>query len=97
GAVRLFPGFHQRHEEARQRGAAAIKDVRENIVALLVLKTEAHPARLEILAIRAARHLEELSLTRRPDLNVVGHGAGEAHIAGAELNDPVMKPQQLQD
>src|SRR5678815_4642154 len=53
-------------------------------------------ARLEILAIRATGHLEVSSLARRPHFDVIGLGAGESHVASAEIDHPVMQAEQLQ-
>src|SRR5260370_19564870 len=52
-AIGLLVGFHQRHEEPRQRGAAAAEDVRKLIVAAFAFESQIRPARLKLLAIRA--------------------------------------------
>src|SRR5258708_30844756 len=67
-AIGLLARFHQRHEEPGQRGAAAVEDVRELVVAAFAFEAQIHPARLKLLAIRATRHLQVLPLPRPPSL-----------------------------
>src|SRR4051794_29636839 len=57
-AVRLLMSFNERDEQAGERGAAAVEDVREFVFAGFALETQVHAARLEIFAIRAARNFE---------------------------------------
>ena len=95
-AVRLLVRFNQRDKQPRQCRAAAVEDVREFIFARFRFKPQIHPARLEILAVRAARHLEITPLPRRPHLEVVGLRARKAHVARAQQHHAVMQTQQLE-
>src|SRR5881396_1524993 len=69
--VGLLICLKERHEQPRQRRAAAVENVRELVFSRLRFETEVHPPRLEILAIRTARDFEITSLPRRPDLEVI--------------------------
>ena len=61
------------------------------------LEADRGPAGLEILEIGAGRDLPVLVLSRQPDLDVVGLGRGEAQVAGAERDHPVVQAELLQD
>ncbi len=67
------------------------------ILAAFGFVTHRHAAGLEIFAIGAARNFEILVLARCPNFDVVGHGAGETHITGAELHDAIVQAEELQD
>ena len=55
-----------------------------------------HAPRLEIGADRARRDLAIGPLPRQPDLDVVGLGRGEAHVAGAQRHDAIGQIEPLQ-
>ena len=59
-AVGLLAGFHQGHKKAGQGGAAAVEDVREFVFARRGFEAQIHAAGLEILAIGATGHFQEL-------------------------------------
>src|SRR5688572_7877512 len=50
-AVGLLPCLNERHEEARQSRAAAIKEVWKPVVAVFSLETQVHATRLEIFTV----------------------------------------------
>src|SRR5690606_16835694 len=52
--------------------------------------------RLEVAAVRAAGNLAILLLTGKPDLEVVGLARGEAEIARAENDPPIVEPEALE-
>src|SRR6266545_2861690 len=95
-AVRLLMRLDQSDEQSRQRRSAAIEDVRKTVLSARGLVAQAHPAGLEVLAIGATAHLQIAPLPWRPDFDVVRHGAGETHVARAELDDFVVQPKSLQ-
>src|SRR5688572_854326 len=83
-AIRLLMSFDQCDKQPCERRAAAVEDVRKLVFASFALKLQIHPSRLEVLAIRAARYFQILTLARRPDLDIVGQRARESHVASAK-------------
>ena len=55
-----------------------------------------HPARLEVAEVGARADLEPALDTRRPDLEVVLAGLGEAHLAGAHQQHAIGKAEALE-
>src|SRR3954468_17624524 len=89
--------FEQSNEETGQGRAAAIEDVGKTIFGIARLETCVHAAGLKIFTVGATRDFQVLVLSRSPDFNVVGFGAGESHIARAEEDDAIMKTKLLQN
>ncbi|MPN30922.1 hypothetical protein SDC9_178393 [bioreactor metagenome] len=69
----------------------------ELVLALGVLEPGLHPPRLEGFAVGAAGDFAIGTLRRQPDLEVVGLGCREAHVAGAQRDDAVGQLEPLQD
>src|SRR5690349_17944458 len=63
-AIGLLMRFDQCHEQSRQRGAAAVEQMRETVLARRSLVAQVHAAWLIVLAVRAARHFEIRPLPR---------------------------------
>ena len=59
--------------------------------------TNVGPAGLKVGAVGAGAYLQPLVATGGPDLNVIGLGRGETHVAGAQAQHPVRQAQQLAD
>ena len=97
GTVGLLMCFEERDEKSRERGTTAVQDVRKAVFACGAFETGVHAAGLEIFAVGAARNFQVLILARSPDLDVIGFGAGETHVACAEENDVVMEAELLED
>ena len=97
-AVLVLVVLQDRDERAADRDAGAVEGVDE-ARALAVLRPVArvHAPRLEVGADRAARDLAIGALPRQPDLDVVGLGRGEAHVAGAERHGAERQVEPLQD
>ena len=58
---------------------------------------DAGPTRLKRLGVAAGGYLPVLSLPRQPDLDVVGLGRREPHVARAEGDRPIGQAETLQD
>src|SRR5260221_5215756 len=66
------------------------------VLAAGILVFEIHPARLEILEIRAAGHFQITPLPGCPYFDVVGLCCTEAKIAGTEFDGLVVQSKDLQ-
>ena len=89
--------FHERDQRAPNREAGTVQCVDEARLAAvgrLVLHT--HAACLEILAIAAGADLAVGILRREPDLDVIGLGGSEAHIAGTEDDHAIWDAEKLE-
>ena len=64
--------------------------------AVLASVADAGPPGLEVVVAGAGGDFEEALLPRRPDLEVVGLGLAESHVAGAEEDDPVGQLEALE-
>ena len=56
-----------------------------------------HPSGLEVAADRAGRDFAKSPLPRQPDLEVVGLLRGEADVARAQRDDPIVQPEPFED
>src|SRR5882762_7120382 len=97
GAVGLLPRLEQRRDGAWQRDTRRIECVHQlRLRAGGGAVADVGTPRLEIGEAARARDLEPLADTRRPDLEVVRLGAGEAQVAGREQHDAVGELEALQ-
>ena len=90
--IRSLIRLDQRREQSRQRQPRTVERVAEPVF-LRVLEPQIHPARLEILEVRAARHFQIRVLPRRPHFDIVGLRRAETEIARAQLDDAVMQAE----
>src|SRR5262245_45789501 len=89
-AVGLLAVLEQGDQGAADREAGTVQRVHEPGLALaLGAIAGAHPARLEVAAVRAAGDLAIAPLARQPDLNVVRLARGKARIAAAQQHHAV--------
>src|ERR1043166_3637409 len=93
----LLPRFDQGNKESGQRSAAPIENMRQDVLSGGILKSQVHAARLKILTIGTTGYLQVFPLPWRPDFDIERFGAGESHIAGAEVNDAVMQAEHLKN
>ncbi len=104
-AIGLLAVFQKCDDEARESDAAAVEGVDETVFAVFVLSTwlkasfeaDVATSALEIFTVGDAGDFEVGILTSRPDFDIVGLSAGEAEVAGAKLDNAVVKAEQLKD
>ena len=97
GAVRLLVVLEDGDERPPDREAGAVQRVQEpRLRPGLRAVAQARAAGLEVLAVRARRDLAVRLLPRQPDLDVVGLGGGEAHVAGRQHDHAVRQAEPLQ-
>src|SRR5215217_1849847 len=96
-AVLVLIVLHHGDEGATDGDAGAVQRVDETrAFPLLRAIAGVHAPRLEIGADRARRDLAIGPLPRQPDLDVVGLGRGEAHVAGAQRHDAIGQIEALE-
>src|SRR5690349_5668718 len=97
GAVGLLVGLEQGRDRARQGDARGVERMRElRFGARGRPVTDVGAARLEIGERARARHLEPLSDTRRPHLEIVLLGGGEPEVADGHEHHTVRQLQPAQ-
>jgi hypothetical protein len=95
-AVGLLVVLEHGHHGAAHGHARAVERVHEFGLALGVAKPRLHAPGLEGLAVAAGADLAVGALPRQPDLEVIGLGGAEAHVAGAQRHHAVGQLQRLQ-
>src|ERR1051325_2258328 len=93
----LLPGFNEGDKEPGQRGAAPIENMGQDILSGGILKPQVHATRLKIFTIGATGHFQVLPLPWRPYFDIERFGAGESHVARAEVNYAVMQAEHLEN
>ena len=83
GPVLVLVILENGNERAADGEAGAVQRVQRLGLALFVPEARVHAARLERLEIGAGGNFAVGALARQPDLDVVGLGSGETHVAGA--------------
>src|SRR5208283_1616769 len=96
-AIRLLVVLNNRHPCAPDCESAAVERVHQfRLLAAFRAIADVRPSRLEVRKVRAGRDLAKQSLSRQPDLDVVGLGRRETQVCGTQCNRAVVQPQPLQ-
>lgn len=86
----------ERDEETGKGGAGAVEGVAELVLSFCILEPELHAAGLVVGEAGAARDFEILALAGSPYFDVVGFAGRESDVAGAKLDDLVVKAKLLE-
>lgn len=96
-AVGLLERFKERDKESGESCAGPVDGMAEIIFAVFGFKPQVHSAGLKVAEVRAAGDFEISILAWSPDFDVIGFGGAESEVAGAEFDDAVVQPEQLQN
>ena len=88
--------FEKRRHNARQSQRRSVQCVHEFVLAVLVLEAALQAVGLERLEVGDGAHLQPTFLCSRPNLKVVRHGTGEAHVSTAQTKDAVRQFKPLE-